>query len=562
MSVRRLCQSSTTMVPAQRTLAYPLLHPESQRAIPLALDLSEFRVEFPSESEFVEFKRGTSQEQLQSTAVALSNANGGVILIGVRDDGSIAARALDAGTQDDIHRAMQAARDVGRYALFQLDVEGKPICVVAVARRREGFAQTSGGVVRVRRGTRDDPLFGAELVRFANERTNTRYETTAVDIPLADVSPELRREIARALGLSRATAERLAAADLVDGDRLTVAGALYLLADPAPALGKVYAEVLRYPDAQTVDYDRRDEIRGPLHHVLQQTVSRIADELGTELVVLGTRRYELPRLPEVVVREAIANALAHRSYEATGTPVRIELRPSMAVVRSPGGLPEPVTVANMRETNASRNAAVIRVLRRLGLAEDVGRGVDVMQDTMAAEMLDPPRFHDHGHEVVVELPIRSAVAPQERAWIHELERRGDLRGSERIVLVHAARGDTLTNKRVRELVGADAREARDVLHRLRDQGFLEQQGQRGGATYRLGGSLHPPAGLRLKPAELADLVLQLANGGPITNSDVRAATGLDRAEALALLTRLLNEGLLVRTGERRGAKYSRSRLHA
>jgi ATP-dependent DNA helicase RecG len=253
----------------------------------------------------------------------------------------------------------------------------------------------------------------------------------------------------------------------------------------------------------------------------------------------------------------VANALAHRSYEASGTPVRVELRPSMAVVRSPGGLPEPVTVENMRETNASRNAAVVRVLRRLGLAEDVGRGVDVMQDTMAAEMLDPPRFRDHGHEVVVELPIRSAVAPQERAWIHELERRGELRGIERVVLVHAARGDTLTNKRVRELIGVDAAGARDALHRLRDQGFLEQQGRRGGASYRLSGSLRPPAGLRLSQMELADVVLHLAEDRPITNSDVRAATGLDRAEALALLTRLVNERRLVRTGERRGAKYSR-----
>ena len=70
----------------------------------------------------------------------------------------------------------------------------------------------------------------------------------------------------------------------------------------------------------------------------------------------------------------------------------VELRPSAVVVSSPGGLPEPVTVENIRETTAARNLVVIRVLRALGLAEDVGRGVDVMQDTMAAEMLEPPRF--------------------------------------------------------------------------------------------------------------------------------------------------------------------------
>lgn len=396
-------------------------------------------------------------------------------------------------------------------------------------------------------------------MRFANERTNARYETTVVDVPLGDASPALRRELGQALGLRRVTADRLEAAELAEGENLTVAGALYLLADPAPTLGKVFVEILRYPDDTTIDYDRRDEIRGPLHHVLNHAVARILDDLGTELVVLGTRRYELPRLPEVVVREAIANGLAHRSYEAGGTAVRVEMRPSVVVVKSPGGLPEPVTVENIRETTAARNLTVIRVLRKLGLAEDAGRGVDVMQDTMAAEMLDPPRFHDSGHEVIVELPVRSAVAPAERAWIHELERRGELRANDRIALVHAARGETLTNKRIRELTSVDTHGARDVLHRLRDQGFLEQQGQRGGASYRLSGTLRPPAGLRLSRTELDEVVLQLAAAGPIANSDVRAATGLDRAEALALLDRLVKANRLTRTGQRRGVKY---RLHA
>lgn len=51
------------------------------------------------------------------------------------------------------------------------------------------------------------------------------------------------------------------------------------------------------------------------------------------------------------------------------------------------------------------------------------------------------------------------------------------------------------------------------------------------------------------------LHIGLAQIGAIANSDVRAATGLDRAEALALLDRLVNQGMLVRTGQRRGAKY-------
>jgi ATP-dependent DNA helicase RecG len=535
-----------------------LFHPESRIAAPLTLSVDEFRRLFPGESGLVEFKTGVSGEQIQDTAVAFSNADGGVILIGVRDDGEIAGRTLDAGTEDDIHQALQAARDIGRYGVSEVDVEGRPLCVIGLARRREGFAQTSKGVVKVRRGTRDDPLFGGELVACATARTMHRYESVALKAGVDAIDPGLRASVARAMGWPRATPTRLGEARLLDGDHLTVAGALYLTRSPDELLGKAYVELQRFADDATIDYEQRRELRGSLPRVLTDTVAAVVDALGSELVVLGTQRYELPRLPEVVLREAIANALAHRSYEASGTAVRVELRPSAVVVRSPGGLPEPVTVHNIREANAARNLTTISVLRRFGLAEDQGRGVDVMQDTMAEEMLDPPRFADSGHEVTVTLPLRSTVAPIERAWLRELEHRGTLSGSDRIALVHAARGDVLTNTRVRQLLGVDRGAATEVLGRLRDEGFLEQRGQRGGASYRLSGSLRPPAGLRLSNTDLRDLVADLAMAGPITNTDVRNATGLDRVAALALLDQLLVERRLTRTGQRRGTKYLRS----
>lgn len=515
-----------------------------------------FRQAFPSESEMVEFKSGVSGSQLQDTAVAFSNAAGGVVLVGVTDDGGVRGRRLDPGTQDDIHAALNSARDVGRYTIGEVDVDGRGVVVVAVDRRREGFAQTSAGVVKVRRGTRDDPLFGAELVRFANERTANRYETTPTDLGIDDIGAGLRAEVREAFGWRRATADRLAESELIAAGHLTVAGALYLTETPESALGKCFIEVRRFEDDTTVDYDRREAIKGPLHRVLIAAVERVAQELGTELVVLGSRRYDLPRLPEVVVREAVANALAHRSYELAGSAVVIELRPSAVIVRSPGGLPEPVTVENLREASAARNRAVIGVLRRMGLAEDAGRGIDVMLDRMAEQMLDPPRFEDRGHEVVVHLPVRSVVAAEERAWLLELEHRDALEPADRLVLVHAARGETLSNSRVREILATEDRlAARRVLARLETQGFVERRGVRGGATYQLSSSLRPPAGLRLNEQQLEDVVLELAARGAIRNADVRAVTGLDRSQALSCLERLVKDGRLIRSGQRRGTTY-------
>jgi ATP-dependent DNA helicase RecG len=526
------------------------------------MPLAEFAEAFPAESEFIERKSGFNRTAVQEAAVAFSNADGGVILVGVDDAGAIVGRELVPRLLDDIHQTIREARDPGRYAIYELDVDGRLLVIISVARRVEGFSQTSSGRVLVRRGTMKVALFGHELARFINERSLQRFEETEAGVTLDEADSELVSELAASFGWSRDVADRLAEHGLLlrDGaDRLTIAGALYLLRDPAERLGKTFIEVLRFP-ALGADYDRRLEVRGPLHTQLQRAVGEVMSELGSELVVLGIRRYDLPRLPHVVLREAVANALAHRSYEMQGTSIRIEVYPHAVRVISPGGLPEPVTVENIRETQAARNYRVITVLRRFGLAEDAGRGVDVMVESMLQEMLEPPIFEDSGYSVSVTLPIRSAVTPTERAWVREVETRGLIEPGDRLLLVHAARGQRLTNGRAREIVGVDAHEARRALQRLRDAGFLVQQGSRGGASYTLNGSLAPPAGLRLTRQALKALIVQLVSdeGPPLTNARVRERTGLDRVEALRLLDELVSEGLLARVGARRGTHYIRA----
>jgi ATP-dependent DNA helicase RecG len=526
----------------------------------LTVSSEEFQSFFPAESDYVERKSGTSGNPLQEAVVAFSNADGGVILIGVQDNGTVVGRELTPGVSDAIHTVMRDVHDPGRYAIHPLQVGGVGITVLAVARRVEGFSQTSAGRVIVRRGTLKVALMGAELRQFVNERWLHRFEEADSGIAVADVGPGLLDALSSAFGGWSDSEERLREHGFTARDRpdhLSIAGALYLVDDPARNLGKAYVEVFRYP-SDDGEYDRREELRGPLPRLLEETVRMVGDELGNELVILGIHRHEIPRLPVVVLREAIANALAHRSYELNRTSVRIELRARGVRIISPGGLPEPVTVENLRETQAARNPSTITALRRFGLAEDAGRGIDVIVDSMKEELLDPPTFEDTGESVIVTLPIRSAVAPAERAWIREVEERGLIEPSDRFLLIEAARGHALTNADVRRLLGVDAVSARQSLQRLRDAAFLEQRGDRGGTQYVLAGSLNPPAGLRMSPKELNDLIVGLADrSGRLTNTAVREATGLDREAARRLLNGLVGAGRLELRGERRGAYYVR-----
>ncbi len=510
------------------------------------------------ETDYVEFKTGVGNQPLQDAVVAFSNADGGVIFIGVSDDGTIVGRDLTPGTLDAIVQVLRDTRDPGRYSIRQLPVGDRPIVAISVAKRVSGFAQTSNGRVLARRGSHKVALFGDELKRLLIERSLERFDEHDSGVPFDSVTAQRLKAVTSIYGWrgnSTALKGRLRERGLLaDTGNLTIAGAMYLLEDPGPTFGKAYIEILRYPPGAT-EYDRRLEVKGPLDHQVALATQLIADELGHELVVIGLQRHELPKLPIVVLREALANAVAHRSYEMTGVAIRVEIRPDDVRVISPGGLPEPVTEENIRDAQSARNPTIITVLRQAGLAEDAGRGIDVMLDSMRSELLDPPRFKDLGRAVEVSLPTRSAVTPSERAWVREIEARGLIQPLDRLILVHAARGERITNARVRELLGIDSADARQALRRLRDADLLVQHGQRGGAAYMLSESISAPAGLRLSRTELSELLLEMAHQEPLTNSRIRLRTGLNRAEARRILDEMVSAGKLIRIGERRGTRY-------
>ena len=569
-------------------MSYPLFHPSCERAPVAALSAAEFAAEFPREGLYVEFKEGVSRSRTAETAMAFSNADGGVLLLGASDHGAIRGVDLGVGGETQIQNTLGQVRDLGPHRMYSVDVDGRTVVAIAVGRRQGGFAQLAGGQIKERRGASNHTLLGAELADFIARRFVRTVESAPTSLRPEEIDPELAFELAAAWqwplqpgAPPSELRDRLRDSGFVvgngDGDRLSVAGALYLLADPAPVLGKAFVEVFRYR-GEGVDYDRREEFGGPLQRQVEAAADFVLDELGFDLALLGVRRHELHRLPRVVVREAVANAVAHRSYApaATAEAVRIEIRPDRVVVRSPGGLPEGVSLDGPATRSVPRNVLAIRTLRFFGIAEDAGRGVRLMRDHMALNLMEPPRFEADSTSVAVTLPLGSAAGPAERAWLartlsgeaadavrpHSVGDSGELPAGllagDIPLLLRVGRGETLTNAKVRNLFGADGREARAALRRLRDGGLLQQRGTGAGVTYVLDPHLkgvEGPGGLRVRPEDIGNAVMALATEGRVTNAAVRARTGLDRVEALRVLNALVAAGRLERRGTRRGSHY-------
>lgn len=519
--------------------------------VPESLGAEDFAALVAREHESVELKSGAGRRPLQESLVAFSNTDGGVILIGITDTREVRGRIRDQGLDDDIHGAAVDAHHVGRYVVRQIQVGGRPVVAVVVQPRTDEVAATSDGRILVRRGGHNRAVVGAELRALVNSRSLARYESTDTGIPLREADDGFLGQVATAYGWpdGRREACLLERGLLAGTGCLTVAGAL-VLTDPATSLGaaKFHVDVRAYESEAGVSYVRRDRVAGPVFRQVERATEIIMRDLGTDMVVTGVHRHDLPRLPRRAVREVVANAVAHRSYEIEQMPVVVELRPSRVVVVSPGTLPPPVTIATLRHDQSPRNHSVIDVLRRFGLAEDSGQGIDVIEDSFEHELLETPRFFEDRAAVRVELPLAGLVSVQERAWLAELERTGAVEAAERRLLLAVLRLRRLTNAGARELLGMDSTEVRVHLRRLRDAGVLIQHGERGRAYYTLG-AIAPRASDEA-------VVLAAARDGQLTNERVRELTGRDRVTARSLLHRLVEEGSLVQEGTRRGTTYS------
>jgi ATP-dependent DNA helicase RecG len=108
--------------------------------------------------------------------------------------------------------------------------------------------------------------------------------------------------------------------------------------------------------------------------------------------------------PRNAVREVVANALIHRSYEIEGS-VDVEHSPERLTVMSPGGLVSGVTPENiLTHPSTPRNRLLAEAFARLRLAERTGQGIDRAYREMLQAGKEPPAIDDDGLTVHAVLP--------------------------------------------------------------------------------------------------------------------------------------------------------------
>ena len=363
------------------------------------------------ENSGVEFKRDDSRpDSIAREMSALLNFEGGLILLGVEDNGGISG--LTRSREETERWVMEIActhvqpefipswhsvtfPDGACVGVIRMaaDGPGKPykakrgsywVTFVRVGstsreatRDEEGRLYQSGRLMRYE----IKPVLDMGLDSLDRGRLNNYFRVLLQrDAPSVDDHEAWRRLLLNT-GLLVEAGGMTAA---------TVAGVLLFGENPNYRVPQAGITATAFPRTEK-DYDTVDEdvIRGPLVSMMSErgrveekgVIDRGVDFVSRNLHAVawleGGRRIRKKALPLEAVREAIVNAVVHRDYTLVGTDIEVSMYRDRLEVISPGRLPNSVTVEKMREgvLRVSRNELVKDVLRDYGYVEHLGMGV-------------------------------------------------------------------------------------------------------------------------------------------------------------------------------------------
>ncbi|WP_310387830.1 ATP-binding protein [Roseateles sp.] len=319
----------------------------------------------------------------------------------------------------------------------------------------------------------------------------------------------------------------------------TVAG-LMLFGKPA-ALRRCFpmirVDYIRVPGREWVpDPERRFdtlELRDPLFRLIRRAQAAILDDLPKAFGLADgdLQRQDRPVIPQRVIREAVVNALMHRSYRSHA-PIQIIRFANRLEIRNPGfSLKSPEHLGDPGST--PRNPKIASVLHETRFAETKGSGIRVMREMAEAAGLAPPLFEsDRGQDLfVARFFFHHFLGEDDLRWLAGFKDLG-LNEAEARALVVAREAGAMDNATYRDLNKLDTLTASNALRRLRDAGLFTQQG-RGSATWyrptaKLRGEALIPASLSSNPLALSSKPGPLSsNLGPLSSNPPVLSSKLD-----------------------------------
>lgn len=536
----------------------------------------------------VEFKSDVkcySDHDLIEEIVGMANTVGGILYLGVEDDGTITG--VHKKHKDAIGVTALIANSTVPPISVRAEIiteEDRDILKIEIPRSRGVVSTTSGKILR-RRLKLDGspeviPMYPYEIPSRLSELGMLDY--SAQPLPgatLEDFDPNQRVRL-RKIIQSRQGGEKTLLA--LPDDELDIA--LHFVADVAGKYVPTVTGMLLIGKE-----DRIAELiptARACFQVLEGTAIRINEDSTKCLLELfetyetyikawnpereteyGLFRIPIPEFDWAAFREGLVNAFCHRDYTMLGA-VRVLIDDEGMTISNPGGFIDGVNLKNLLTVEPhGRNPALADAMKRIGLAEKTGRGIDrIFEGSIVYGRPWPDYSESTSRNIKLFIQRAKADLPFAKFVADEQNRQGRSLSIYTLMILSVLYNEKRsTIDRIVEMTNLSENKVRSAMEIMVESGLAEASGRGKNRSYILGKKIYRENDEAIQYVRQTDidsirypeLVMKLAHtqNGIISKQDVTELLNVTPSQAYTIIKKLQNEGKLERICSGKYAKY-------
>lgn len=369
------------------------------------------------ENLFTEFKEGLSSiDDLTAEICAFANTEGGIIVLGIKDNGEIKGLEETKKLEETIMNisGQNIAPEIS-VDFFIIEIQNKKIAVIEIPKSASRPHQTNKGIFYIRAGTTKRKASKEELGRIYQDAGIIDYDqcdiqgSSIADIDQDKVNQYFHQVYKKDIYNEQISLERLFCNLKIlkqknNNFTATVGGLLLFGKDPQSFLPQAAIKLAVFSGNDMASKMLvKKEINGILPEQIDETEKLVQLYMKNPSEVKGFKRVYKPEYPIEAMREIIVNAIAHRNYSIRGASIRIFMFTDRVEVYSPGRLPNTITLDNILYAQQTRNHFIVRVLGNLNYIEGYGAGIQKVIRLMKEKNNTEPVFEILDEEFKVTL---------------------------------------------------------------------------------------------------------------------------------------------------------------
>lgn len=352
----------------------------------------------------LEFKESINSDAAKEF-VAFANAKGGIVLIGVDDNGILKNKILNNSVRS---RIQDIARDCDPSIDIIIEtVDQEPS--VLVVRIKEGLNKpyrcTNGFYMREgassnKRTTQEIYEMFKDADRFSfDDALNVKadFDTYFEPKTLKRFFSETKKE---QILSNEDTLHNLGVLEFIDEKPVfNNTGILFFTKDPLRFLPQSIIQCVRYKGIIKLDIEDQKDMTWDIITNIDEifVFLRRSLDVAFNFESGNPTRIEVWEIPYIALKEALINAIAHRDYINKGTHIQVEVFDDRVSITNFGGLVKGLSKDELRKRSMHRNPNIVNILHRSNFIEKLGTGLLRIDSELEKSGLEKAEFDINEH---------------------------------------------------------------------------------------------------------------------------------------------------------------------